>query len=73
MENALLESLHRQEAKYSFAVSQLGSYQALLDYAISCLEGKTACSQSEVASYIARRHNEILTEQQIKLFNRQKQ
>lgn len=73
MENALLESLNRQEAKYCFALSQLGSYQALLDYAISSLEGKTACSTTEVASYIAKRHNEILAEQQIKLFNRQKQ
>ena len=73
MENALLESLTRQEAKLCFAISQLGAYQALLDYAISCLDGKTACSHQEVSNYIAKRHNEILQEQQIKLFNRQKQ
>ena len=50
------------------ACGQLGTYDSLLNYAINALNGKTACSHTEVATYLIERRVELATEQNFKIF-----
>jgi hypothetical protein len=40
----------------------LGTYRALLDYAIDCLNNKTAFSHTETAERLEIRHNELISQ-----------
>ena len=63
-----LEYRDRHDQKHTVACKQLGAYSALINYAISTLNGHSAASPEAVAQYIRSRHEELLEEQNLKLF-----
>lgn len=69
----IYETLYEQnERRLTEAVKQLGSYDALLYYAVQALEGKTANSHDEVAQILRKRNEELRNEQDNLIFNRTK-
>jgi hypothetical protein len=67
----IYETLYSQnEQRLTEAVKQLGSYDALIYYAVQALEGKTANSPEEVALILRRRNEELRNEQDTLIFNR---
>ena len=57
-----------ESGRHIIACGQLGTYGALIEYAIDALRGKTYSSLEEVASRIESRHQELIQEQS-KIFN----
>lgn len=70
MDDALLETIRRNDAKLTIAVGQLGSYECLVNYLIDSIRGRTACTPEHVALYVENRQNELLEEQYKIIFNR---
>lgn len=70
MDDALLETIRRNDAKLTTAVGQLGSYECLVNYLIDSIRGRTACTPEHVALYVEDRQNELLEEQYKIIFNR---
>lgn len=70
MTDLMLEFYAKQESKLTIAIGQLGSFDALLDYAISALKGKTACPPEQVADYLKNRSRELKLEQDTIIFGR---
>jgi hypothetical protein len=69
----IYETLYSQsEQKLIEAVKQLGSYDALIYYAVQALEGKTANSHGEVALILRKRNDELRNDQDNLIFNRTK-
>jgi hypothetical protein len=67
----IYETLYEQnERKLTEAVKQLGSYDALLYYAVQALEGRTANSPGEVALILRKRNEELRNDQDTLIFNR---
>jgi len=64
MEDLLIERMGRLEKEILRYNRYLGTYRALLDYAVDSLNNKTAFSHSETANRIEQRHNTLI--QQIK-------
>jgi len=73
MEDILLQSMRRNEEHLRIAIGQLGSYEALLNYLIDSIRGRTASTPEHVAEYVENRQNELLDEQYTVLFNRKKE
>lgn len=70
MNDALLETIRRNDVKLTTAVGQLGSYECLVNYLIDSIRGRTACTPEHVALYVENRQNELLEEQYKIIFNR---
>jgi hypothetical protein len=69
----IYETLYEQnERKLTEAVKQLGSYDALIYYAVQALEGRTANSPEEVALILRKRNDELINDQDTLIFNRTK-
>jgi hypothetical protein len=69
----IYETLYEQnERKLTEAVKQLGSYDALIYYAVQALEGRTANSPEEVALILRKRNDELRNDQDTLIFNRTK-
>lgn len=60
MEDLLLKRMARLERESLKCNGHLGTYRALLDYAVDCLNNKTALDHQEAADRIETRHNELL-------------
>lgn len=70
--NFTQQMLDIQEKKLHVAVGHLGSYSALISYAIQALRGTTACSPEEVANSLEKRHEELTLEQDVAIFGKVK-
>lgn len=70
MSDLMLRYYESIEAKLSVATQQIGSFEALMDYALMALKGKTACPPNEVAEYISKRLAEIKIERDEKIFGK---
>lgn len=60
MEDLLLKRMARLERESLKCHGYLGTYRALLDYAVDCLNNKTALDYQEAADRIEIRHNELI-------------
>lgn len=73
MEDILLQSMRRNEEHLRVAIGQLGSYEALLNYLIDSIRGRTAATPEQAANYVENRQNELLDEQYEIIFNRKRE
>jgi hypothetical protein len=73
MEDILLQSMRRNEEHLSLAIGQLGSYEALVNYLIDSVRGRTAATPEQVAEYVEKRQNELVDEQYKIFFNRKRE
>lgn len=65
--------MRRNEEHLSIAIGQLGSYEALMNYIIDSVRGRTACTPEQVAGYVEKRQHELIEEQYKIFFNRKRE
>jgi hypothetical protein len=70
MTNIYEQHFKKTESRLNLCCGQLGSYEALLNYAIEGLRGDTACKGEDLANFLEQRHKQLLEEQNEKIFER---
>ena len=63
-----MEINEQRSAKFMVACGQLGTYKSLIDYAIRCLDGKTASAPESVAKYLQEKQDELIEQQDLLIF-----